>query len=205
MVPMQRIAALVLAGGLSRRLGYPKQLVELCGKPALQWVLDAVQRTSLEPRVLVLNPDVARSRALETEGFVVVVNERAGEGQSTSIRAGLAVLPDDVDAVVFFLGDQPFIDPAVAALLVDRFRATQAAIVRPRYADGPGHPILIARRLFPELLALEGDTGARPVLARYRDEIVTCDVPERSIPLDLDTPEDIERARQLCREQCHEP
>jgi molybdenum cofactor cytidylyltransferase len=202
---MQRIAALVLAGGLSRRLGYPKQLVELCGKPALQWVLDAVQRTSLEPRVLVLNPDVARSRALETEGFIVVVNERAGEGQSTSIRAGLAVLPEDVDAVVFFLGDQPFIDPAVAALLVDRFRATQAAIVRPRYADGPGHPILIARRLFPELLALGGDTGARPVLARHRDEIVTCDVPERSIPLDLDTPEDIERARQLCREQCHEP
>uniref|UniRef100_A0A7C5RU32 Nucleotidyltransferase family protein n=1 Tax=Thermomicrobium roseum TaxID=500 RepID=A0A7C5RU32_THERO len=199
---MTRVAGIVLAAGFSRRLGQPKQLVNLCGKPALQYVLNAARQAPLEPLIVVLSPQIAvAGSGLDTTGFAVVINERASEGQSTSIQAGLAALPPDVDAVVFLLGDQPFLDPSVINRLVTCFERTHAPIVRPRYVDGPGHPVLIARALFSELRALHGDVGARPVLAAHAEEIVECEILELASPLDLDTPEDVERVRRRCQER----
>jgi len=197
-----RVAGIVLAGGLSTRLGRPKQLVELCGKPALQHVLDVARRTRLHPIVVVVNPALVEALgSFDTRGCAVVVNERASEGQSTSLRAGLAALPPEVDAAVFLLGDQPFVDPETIEELLDCFERTGAPIVRPRYADGPGNPVLIARRYFAELAQLTGDVGARPLLVAHADEIIECDRSARPAPLDLDTPEDVERARRLCSER----
>ncbi|MDW8058528.1 MAG: nucleotidyltransferase family protein [Thermomicrobium sp.] len=199
---MSRIAAVVLAAGFSRRLGVAKQFVDLCGKPALQHVLDALRHTGFEPLILVVNPEVTRALAgLDTTGYRVVVNEQAAEGQSSSVRAAIAALPPDSDAVVFVLGDQPFVDRSTIERLIELFERTGAPIVRPRYADGPGNPVLIARPLFEELAALTGDTGARPLFQRHADELVECDCTDRSAPLDLDTPEDVERARRICRER----
>ncbi|MCX2727517.1 nucleotidyltransferase family protein [Thermomicrobium sp. 4228-Ro] len=198
---MPRVAGVILAAGLSTRLGRPKQLVELCGKPALQHVIDAVRRTRLSPVILVINPTVAEHLALlDTHGCTTVLNEHPEEGQSSSVRVGLAAVPPECDAAVFILGDQPFIEPATIDGLIELFSTTGALVVRPRYADGPGNPVLISRRLFDELAELVGDTGARPVLARYAEAIVEYDARHRPMPLDLDTPEDIERAQHLCTE-----
>ncbi len=197
-----KVAGIILAAGFSRRLGQPKQLVNLCGQPALQYVLDAARHSRLDPIILVLNPAVAQvAKTLEMSGVNLVINERAHEGQSTSVHVGLAQLPPNVDAVLFLLGDQPFVDPAVINRIIDCFECTQAPIVRPRYVDGPGNPVLIARDLFSELMALQGDTGARPVLAAHAQEIVECEIPALASPLDLDTAEDVERARRTCQER----
>lgn len=91
---MARVAGIVLAAGFSRRLGQPKQLVNLCGKPALQYVLNAARQAPLEPLIVVLSPQIAvAGSGLDTTGFSVVINERAHEGQSSSVKAGLAALP----------------------------------------------------------------------------------------------------------------
>lgn len=199
---MPRVAGIVLAAGLSTRLGRPKQLVELCGKPALQHVIDAVRRTRLSPVILVINPAIAENlESLDTRGCTIVMNEHPDQGQSASVRVGLAAVPPESDAIVFVLGDQPFVEPATIDGLIELFSTTGALVVRPRYADGPGHPVLIGRRLFGELAELEGDTGARPLLAKYSGVIVEYDVRHRPMPLDLDTPDDIERARRLCMEE----
>lgn len=196
---MPRVAGIVLAAGLSTRLGRPKQLIELCGKPALQHVIDTIRRTRLSPVILVLNRAVTEYlETLDTRGCTIVVNEHPERGQSASLQAGLAAVPSDTDAVVFVLGDQPFVEPATIEGLIDLFISTSALVVRPRYADGPGNPVLVHRRLFTELAELEGDVGARPVLAKYAAATVELDARDRPMPLDLDTPEDVERARRRC-------
>ncbi|MCS7255573.1 MAG: nucleotidyltransferase family protein [Thermomicrobium sp.] len=196
---MPQVAGIVLAAGLSTRLGEPKQLVSLCGKPALQHVLDRVRQTRLAPIILVVNRRVAEHlAALDTRGCTIVVNEHPERGQSASLRAGLAAVPSDTDAVVFVLGDQPFVEPATIEGLIDLFVSTSALVVRPRYADGPGNPVLVHRRLFTELAELEGDVGARAVLVKYAAATVELDARDRPMPLDLDTPEDVERARRRC-------
>lgn len=196
-----RVAGVVLAAGLSKRLGEPKQLVQLCGKPALQHALDAARQTSLNPLLLVLGPNAETIlEHIDATGFEVVRNPRAAEGQATSLQTAILALPVDVDAIVVLLGDQPFIDPHVINRVCELYEETKRSIIQPRYREGPGHPVLIARELFPELLRLTGDTGARPLLTAPRDMLVYYDVSNRSVPIDLDTPEDVAKARQQCQE-----
>jgi molybdenum cofactor cytidylyltransferase len=118
-----------------------------------------------------------------------VLNPRYAEGQSTSLRAGLDAVPVDTEAVVVALGDQPLADPAVMSRLIDAFRATGRPIAVPRYADGRGHPVLLAAAVFDEVRAVSGDQGARGVVAR--DPVRVAEVPVAGpMPRDVDTPDD---------------
>jgi molybdenum cofactor cytidylyltransferase len=193
-----RVAGAILAAGASRRLGTPKQLLRLAGRPVLAHVLDAVAGTSLDPLLVILG-HAAREiqERVDFSTASVLVNPAFGEGQSASVKTAVRALPDDVDAVVFLLGDQPLVDPKVIELLLAAYRNQPSAIVQPRYHEGRGNPVLIARPLFPELLKLIGDTGARPLLNQYPDQISLVDVPEFHRPEDLDTWEDYERLRAL--------
>lgn len=121
-----------------------------------------------------------------------IVNREAALGMSSSIR--MAVRHAELDgaaAVMILLGDQPGIDPQVIEEVVATYQAEGAAIVQARYLDEPGHPVLFDKRLFSELLQLQGDRGARELLRRYRQCIRFVDVPTCA-PVDLDTPEDYE-------------
>lgn len=194
---MGQIGGVVLAAGASRRLGQPKQLLQLGGKPALQYVIDAAKAAGLDPLLVVLGhaADTIQQH-IDVAGCTVLLNPDYAAGQSTSVRTALDHLPEDVEAVVFLLGDQPLVEPAVIQALVAAFRETRAPIVQPRYAEGRGNPVLIARALFPELQQLEGDTGARPVIERHRDRVHLVDLAHYHRPADLDTWEDYEHLRQ---------
>src|SRR5580765_2179534 len=125
----------------------------------------------------------------------MIANPDYADGQSTSLRAGIAALGQDADAVVVLLGDQPFVTAAIVERLVAEWQASAAVIVVPTYVGQRGNPVLFARAIFPELLAVQGDQGARAVLAadRSRIRLVAFDDPR---PLaDIDTPEDYERLR----------
>jgi CTP:molybdopterin cytidylyltransferase MocA/ADP-ribose pyrophosphatase YjhB (NUDIX family) len=185
------VAAIVLAAGSSSRLGRPKQLLPVDGYPLLSRTLDAVRASSLEPRVLVLGGYAAEIRnEVRTNDFLVVENPEFLGGQASSLRTGIQALPDAVDGAVVVLGDQPLIEP----LLLDRLRATfdptSHSAVRPRYADGPGNPVLLAKRLFSDLLQLEGDIGARNILRDPSHRIAEVDHTHRNAPRDVDTLDD---------------
>ncbi len=107
---------------------------------------------------------------------------------STAIRAGIAALPPHVEAAIVALGDQPLVDRRVVAQLVERWRASGARAIQPRYDDGSGHPVLFDAALFPALLALEGDVGARTVLDALGDALDVVTI-AGSCPIDIDTPE----------------
>ena len=107
-----RVAAIVLAAGGSARLGRPKQLLPIGQTPMLQYTLQMVRQTTLEPRILVLGGYADEIlHAVDTRGFEVVGNPDYTTGQASSLRLGLSALRDDIDAVVVILGDQPLVPP----------------------------------------------------------------------------------------------
>jgi molybdenum cofactor cytidylyltransferase len=186
------IAGIVLAAGQSSRLGRPKQLLPVLGEPLLRHTLYRVLASSLDNVVLVVGDDEEAIRgAVAGLSLDVAFNPDAALGQSTSVRAGLAALPPDIDAAVFILGDQPGIDPNVIDALVAAWRESRAPILAPLYEDGMGNPVLFDRRVFPELAALQGDTGARPVVHAYHASGELLLVPVAgSSPPDVDTEAD---------------
>jgi mutator protein MutT len=108
------------------------------------------------------------------------------------LKAGINALPDDIEAAAVILGDQPLVPPWLVDELADAFDPDTSVAVRPTYSDGPGNPVILGSKLFPELLALEGDVGARNVLRAHSDRIHEFPVLNRAAPRDVDTMADFE-------------
>ena len=187
------IPTILLAAGSARRFGACKLLQELDGKPLIRWTAEALDAV-VPDHLLVVVPWESRDLREALSGLRVrfVVNGRSAEGSGTSIAAGVEALPAQADAVLVTLADVPF-GPALALpAVVQRFRNGNASIVAPSYRGVPGHPVLFARDVFPELLALEGDTGARAVVER---DPARC----AAVPVDAEPPADVDTAADLAR------
>lgn len=185
-----RIAGLVLAAGAARRFGAPKQLARVDGAYLLEHALRAAAGVPALARVVVALGAEAEAilETVELHGAEPVLVEDWREGQAASLRTGVAALGDDADAVVVTLGDQPRVDAATIARVVAAWDGVASA-VRATFDGLPGHPVLLARALFPAIAALEGDVGARAVLAGVDVVEVPCGA---GAVLDVDTPADLE-------------
>lgn len=186
------IAAVVLAAGLSRRMGRRKLLLPLEGKPLVRWSVDALA-PHVGAIVVVTGPDDTAIRdALAGLPVRFAENARPEDGQGTSLAAGIAALRGDEAAVLVALGDQPCLPPEIIPTLIATFRRAGQPVVAPVYRGMQGTPVLFAASVFPELAALTGDAGARRVVERDPSRVarVDFDVP---MPDDVDTPEDLAR------------
>lgn len=191
------VAAIILAAGASLRMGRPKQLLDWGGRALVRVVAEAALAARLDPVLVVVGAAHAQVHAaLQGLPLRVVVNSDYARGQSTSLRAGIAALGAElVDGALVLLGDQPFVTVDLIERIVAEWRASGAPIAAPTYAGQRGNPVLFARAAFPELLAIQGDQGARRMLAGNpaRVHLVSFDDPR---PLaDIDTPEDYDRLR----------
>jgi molybdenum cofactor cytidylyltransferase len=192
-------AGLVLAAGSSRRMGSPKQLLVIDGKPLLELVVAHANASKLEHVVVVLGAaaDEIRSR-VDLGRATVLLNPDHATGMASSLRAGLASLTAEVDRVVVILGDQPDVDAA----LLDRLLELQETSGLPAAAlsfNGLLHPpVVLERELWGDLMALEGDVGCRAVI-RARPELVAKLRVETDLthPVDIDTPADYKRFNPL--------
>ena len=190
-----RVSIVILAAGTSSRLGRPKQLLELDGEPLIRWaVRHAIASRATEVVLVVGSRGDEIAMAAGDSGQRTVINPDFAQGQSTSMIAGIRALGDGADAVIMMLGDQPTVRPALLDRLIDRFAVDHPAIVQPRYSDGPGNPVLFAARMFPELLDVKGDLGAREVIKRHRSEVIFVEV-DSPAPPDVDSDADYERLR----------
>jgi len=188
------ISALVLAAGLSRRMGWPKLLLQLGGQPVIRRTVEPLVGQVADVVVVTGPSATAIHEALAGLSARFAVNPRPEDGQGTSIATGVGALDPATRAVLIVLGDQPALPPVVVPALLAAFERTAKAIVAPVYRGFQGTPVLFAAEVFPELRALTGDRGARSVvIARpERVERVEFDLPE---PADVDTPEDYARLR----------
>jgi molybdenum cofactor cytidylyltransferase len=197
------IAAVVLAAGLSRRMGQAKLLMKVGGRAIIRYVVESVLVGGVDSVWVVTGPDVEPiEAALAGIEVQIAVNPAPEEGQAGSVRTGIAALPASVDWALIALGDQPLLAPAIIPALLAARRTSPKLIVAPRYRDGQGNPVVFRREIFPELLRLSGDQGARPIIQREpaRVEWVDLDLP---MPPDVDTPDDYEKIRANLRAGNH--
>jgi CTP:molybdopterin cytidylyltransferase MocA len=192
------VLGVVLAAGGSTRMGRPKQLAELDGRPLLAHVLAAVDAAPVDRVVVALGGaaeavleqvDLGRAEPLVVDGWA------AGMGHvlaSTLARAG-----DDWEAVVVLLGDQPLVPGGAVARVVEAWRAGAGLVVTATYGGRPGHPKLFDRRLLPDLLRLTGDTGARDLLATHPDRVHRVEVGDLGSDADVDVEADLVRVGHL--------
>ncbi len=189
---MSRVAGIVLAAGGSTRFGRSKQLLDWNGKPLVAHVADVALAAGLDPVVVVLGCEAESVRAALADRPVrTAMNWRWEEGMSTSVRAGLTVLPLDVEAAVFLQCDQPLVGPDLVQRLVARWGETAAPIVHPVHQGRRSTPVLFARSLFPELARVSGDQGGRALIGHH--PAATVEVDDPNLLADVDTPEEYER------------
>ena len=183
-----KAAGLILAAGAGTRFGdETKQLAELRGKPLLQHAVDAMN--AVLPCVVVLGHDAEAIRERVSFGRAeVVVCPEWARGQAFSLRRGVAAL-GDADVVAITLGDQPFITPAVISAAVAELGEHDA--VRAIYGGVPGHPVVLSRRVMDAVGELEGDAGARELLARFR--VRKWEAGHLASATDIDTQEELSR------------
>jgi len=186
------IAALILAAGESSRMGRDKALLEYRGRSFLENILASVREAGLERIVVVLGHHAEEIRlAIKFGHETIVVNQDYRLGQTASLQAGLRELEQpDFEAVVLCLVDHPAVSPEVMKELIANFRETCAPVVIPTYQERRGHPVLISRALFAELLNLDWGEGANMVIRAHREDSLFVPVEESAVLLDVDSPED---------------
>jgi molybdenum cofactor cytidylyltransferase len=184
------VHVLVLAAGASTRLGQPKQLVQLNGRPALHIaVSNAVVVAGNAVTVVVGAKANELTYLLSHSPASSIVNRQWEEGIASSLRCGLSVVPPSADAVMIVLGDQVCVTADDLKRLLAAWNKQENDIAAATYERTVGVPAIFPRWCFSELASLRGDEGARKIIQRNPDRVVRVPMPNASI--DLDTPEDL--------------
>jgi CTP:molybdopterin cytidylyltransferase MocA len=169
-------------------MGRAKQLLPLGDRPLLDWPLGAMRAFGPDLLVLVLGHSATEIKAaVDLSGVLVVQNPHYEQGLSTSLRAGLASLPEPIASAVIISGDQPFISPTHLANLLVAQAASGKPVVATDYGAFTGVPVAIARVAWPLVAEIEGDQGLRPILRGRPDLVATVAAPDSFLALDVDT------------------
>lgn len=192
----ERLFAIVLAAGGSSRLGRPKQLIRVAGEPLVRRALLGASGVCGQQVVAVLGCEWRRVLAVAGDAVPFFqVNEAWMEGLAGSLRLGVGRLPEDCSAALVMLADQPLVDAADLKRLVDAWAHAPERIAASRYDETDhstiGVPAIFPRAVFPELLLLEGDRGAKALLSRHRRKLTIVSCPHAAV--DIDTPGDLAR------------
>jgi molybdenum cofactor cytidylyltransferase len=160
-------------------------------------MVDAMLASRAAPVIVVTGHEADEVRAALGERPVqIVANPHYAEGLSTSLKAGLAALPEDAEGVLVALGDMPRIRAAQIDRLIAAFNPLEGrAIVVPTVRGKRGNPVLFATRFLPEMLQIGGDVGARHLIGGHEDEVVEIEMEDDAALLDIDTPDALSALR----------
>jgi molybdenum cofactor cytidylyltransferase len=190
------LAAVILSGGASRRMGTPKALLPCRAGTFLEHLLTVTDHPRIGWRRVVLGADAhAIAEGVELPVDEVVVNESWEAGQLSSIQSGLRSLPAGTDGMLLCLIDHPLISRELVGELVDRFYESGKAIVLPVYQGRRGHPVIFASRLYEELLSAPLETGARAVVWAHSENLFEMETNEEGCVLNLNDPDALAKAR----------
>lgn len=193
--PASTLHVIVLAAGSSSRLGQPKQLVKLGGRPILHRVVSNAVVVAGHSVTVVLGAHAAElTHLLQHSAASVIVNRNWEEGLASSLRFGLAAAPPACDAVLIMLGDQVAVTADDLKRLIGAWKGEDSIIAASVYSGHVGVPAIFPRWCFSELRELRGDQGARMILERHGHRLARVPMPNAAV--DLDTPEDLANLQQ---------
>lgn len=196
--PASAVSAVVLAAGMSSRMGTPKQLLRIDGKPILEHTLAHVRKAGVSQIVLVLGFAAdAVAKEISTQGLKIVRNEAYQQGMGTSLRTGLTEVDPQSSAALIVLGDQPFVRATTLNQLIECHRSSDPQIVIPLYKGFRGNPVLLDRTVFPEVAGLSGDVGCRAIFGSHTQGIYKLALDDPGILLDIDNPDDLEKVSRI--------
>ena len=185
------LSAILLAAGESKRMGQLKQGLPLGNSTILEQSIDNLVHSKIDELIVVLGYRAQELREkVAGRPVKTVINPDYEQGMSTSIIAGLHLVDDKAQAVMFVLADQPFIDSKIVDKLIDEFSRTSKGIVIPTYRGRRGHPVIFAISYKEELLRLKGDVGGRQIIKEHPDDILEIPVDSEGINVDIDTVSD---------------
>lgn len=194
----RRVGAVVLAAGMSTRMGAPKVLLPWTDKETIiEHIVQQLIRSRVDPIIVVTGYCGDEVKALvKPLGVTVAHNRGYKQGEMlSSLKVGLRAMPDSVSAALVVLGDQPRLQPRVIYQVLNAYAEGAGQIVAPSYNMRRGHPILISRRYWPELLALRDGGAPRDVINAHESDVAYVTVTTDSVLRDVDTPEDYEQER----------
>jgi len=184
------LAAVILSGGASSRMGSPKALLPYQGRPFLEHLLEVTALPQIGVRRVVLGAHAEPiARAIPLKADEIVINENWEQGQLSSIQAAIRSLPEGTAGMLLCLIDHPLISANLVQELIAEFRSSQKLIVLPLYKGRRGHPVIFSSQLYTELLNAPRDVGARAVIWAHADELSEVSTAEEGCLLNLNDPE----------------
>jgi molybdenum cofactor cytidylyltransferase len=189
------LAAIILSGGASRRMGSPKALLSYQGRPFLEHLLDVAHHPKIGVRRIVLGADAEPiAKEVDLAPGEIVINEEWEKGQLSSLQAALRSLPPHTDGAILLLIDHPLISSTLVDELIETFYKSGKPIVLPVYEGRRGHPVIFSSALYEELLNAPPETGARSVVWAHSAEVQIVRTNEEGCVLNLNDPDTMQRA-----------
>lgn len=189
------LAAVILSGGASSRMGSPKALLPYQGRPFLEHLLKITIHPEIGARRVVLGADAESiAKAIPLKANEMIINSQWEKGQLSSIQAAVRKLPAGTEGMLLLLIDHPLISSLLVGELIAQFHKSRKPIVLPIYEGRRGHPVIFSASLYPELLRAPAETGARAVVWAHADEVEEVPTNEEGCVLNLNDPETLNRA-----------
>jgi len=185
------INAIVLAAGESKRMGKSKPLLRFNDKTFLDQIISALRDSDVDRITIVLGAKAEMIKnSIDLSGTNIVINKDYQKGQLSSLIAAIEDTPQETDAILVCLVDNPFITKEVINKIIAKFRETNNPIIVPVFNGQRGHPTLFSRSLFSELVNAPEEQGARYVLHSNAEKVLELETSESTILTGIDTPED---------------
>jgi molybdenum cofactor cytidylyltransferase len=185
------ITAIVLAAGESKRMGEPKMLMQWGKSTVLQTVISTLQAAGVNDIIVVTGGARQQIESLVGKTVQTIFNkDYANEEMLVSIQVGLAAKMREASAALICLGDQPQVQERSVREIIEASNQNRSRIIVPSYEKKRGHPWLIARKYWDEILRVSPDKSMRDFLNKHKDDIFYVNMDTPSVLQDLDTPED---------------
>jgi molybdenum cofactor cytidylyltransferase len=197
---MTRISCILLAAGESKRMGKPKLLLNLGLSNIINTTIENLLKSEISELIIVLGHEsqkIKSSLSIQDKRIKFVINKNYREGMSTSIKCGVLTVSKESEAFLIALGDQPLISPNIINSIIEKYQSSGAGIVTVMHQSLRGHPVIISKKYFEEILSLNGDIGARDLLKKHLDDTVSVSIESSEEFFDIDRIQDYEELKRI--------